>query len=118
VFTLDVDSKTDHLLLRVGGELDLHSRRAFRERLAELTDQARQPVVLDLSDLKFIDSSGLGALLGIIRLPESCRPRLVLERSDGPVGRLLRTTRLDLLLRVHPSVEAALAASAAAGSAA
>jgi anti-sigma B factor antagonist len=118
LFTLDVRPETDHLLLRLGGELDLHSRLAFRERLAELTQEARQPVVLDLSDLKFIDSSGLGALLGIIRVPEARRPRLVLARSDGPVGRVLRTTRLDLLLRVHPNVEAALAASAVTRSAA
>jgi anti-sigma B factor antagonist len=116
LFTLDVHSETDHLLLRLGGELDLHGRLAFRERLAELTQQARQPVVLDLSDLKFIDSSGLGALLAIIHVPEACRPRIVLDHVDGPVGRLLQTTRLDLLLGVHPSVEAALAAAALAGS--
>ena len=118
MFTLDVHYEPDHLLLRVGGELDLHSRPAFRERLTELTDQARKPVVLDLSDLKFIDSSGLGVLLAIIRVPEACRPRFVLARSDGPVGRLLRITRLDHLLDIHPSVKAALAASTAVGSAA
>jgi anti-sigma B factor antagonist len=118
VFTLDVHSELDHLLLRVGGELDLHSRLAFGERLTELMQQTRQPVVLDLSDLKFIDSSGLGALLAIIRMPEACRPRFVLARSDGPVGRLLRITRLDHLLDLHPSVKAALAASTAVGSAA
>lgn len=118
MFTLEVHSESDHLLLRIGGELDLHSRTAFVEGLTELQRQTPHLIVLDLSDLKFVDSSGLGALLAILRVPEESRPRLVLTRCDGPVRRVLRTTRLDLLLGVHSSVEAALAQPASVGSAA
>jgi anti-anti-sigma factor len=118
VFTLDVQPEPDHWLLRVGGELDLHSKSMFRERLTDLLQQARLPIIIDLSDLEFIDSSGLGILLAIARLPEGGRPRVVVARSDGPVRRLLRTTQLDLLLDLHSSVEAALSGPVAAGSAA
>jgi anti-sigma B factor antagonist len=118
VFTLDVHPEPDHLLLQVGGELDLHSKPMFRERLTELLQQARQPIIIDLSDLEFIDSSGLGVLLAIARLPEGSRPRVVVTRRDGPVRRLLRTTHLDILLDIYPSVEAARSGAMAAGSAA
>jgi anti-sigma B factor antagonist len=118
LFTLDVHHDADYLLLRPRGELDLHSGHLFRERLTDLMREAALPLVLDLSDLQFIDSSGLGALLTILRVPEERRPRIVLSPANGPVGRLLRTTRLDLLLTVHPNLDAALAGRAPARSAA
>jgi anti-anti-sigma factor len=108
VFTLDVHHRADHLLLRLGGDLDLESSRAFRERLNELMRQAEGPTVLDLSELTFIDSSGLGTLVGLLRVPESERPRLVLAPANGPVNRVLRSTRLESFLGIHPSIEAAL----------
>lgn len=116
MFTLDVHSEPDHLLLRVSGELDLHTKQLFRDRLTALMQQSRQTIIIDLSDLEFIDSSGLGALLSIVRVPEASRPRIVLSQPGGPVRRLLHTTRLDLLLGIHSSVKAALTAPSATGS--
>ena len=118
MFTLDVHHDADYLLLRPRGDLDLHSCHLFRERLTDLMRESERPLVLDLSDLLFIDSSGLGALLTMLRVPEERRPRVVLSPADGPVRRLLRTTRLDMLLTIHPSLEAALAGRALARSAA
>jgi anti-sigma B factor antagonist len=118
VFTLDVHHDADYLLLRPSGELDLHSCHLFRERLNELLREGGRPFVLDLSDLQFIDSSGLGALLTILRAPEERRPRIVLSPANRVVGRLLRTTRLDMLLTIYPSLDAALAGRVPAGGAA
>ena len=118
MFTLDVHADGTYMLLHVRGELDLHTCQLFRDRLTDLIRQSAQPIVIDLSDLLFIDSSGLGALLAIIRMPEDRRPRIVLSPANAQVNRLLRTTHLDVLLRVHPSVEAALSRGVPAGSAA
>lgn len=118
MLTLDVHHRADHLLLCLHGELDLESSPTFRDRLADLIENRRQPIVIDLSELRFVDSSGLAALVATLRLPEGQRPRVVLPSSDGAVSRVLRTTRLDTLLGVHLSVEAALAPPATARSAA
>ena len=118
LFTLDVHHDTDYRLLRPQGELDLHSCQLFRDRLTELMRGEGPRLVLDLSDLQFIDSSGLGALLTMLRVAEDRRPRIVLSPANGRVARLLRTTRLDLLFTIHLSIEAALAGSVPAGSAA
>ena len=117
VFTLDAHAEPDYLLLRASGELDLHNRDQFREQLTDHIDRSHQAIVLDLSDLSFIDSSGLGALLALIRVPEARRPRIVRAHSNGPVRRLFQTTRLDLLLDIEGSVEAALATRRPVGSA-
>ena len=108
VLTFDLSQRADHLLLAVNGELDLESSLPFRQRLAELTGQGQLPLLIDLSGLRFVDSSGLGALLACVRLPEERQPRIVVTATDHPVRRLLRTTRMDALLQVYPSAEAAL----------
>jgi anti-anti-sigma factor len=114
VLTVDLHLRADHLLLCLSGELDLETSAALRQRLTELSDQEQQPIVLDLSGLQFVDSSGLGALVGTLRLPEDRRPRIVLSPANGPIGRLLRITRADTLLPVYPSVESALGGLVAA----
>jgi anti-sigma B factor antagonist len=108
VLTIDLHYRADHLLLCLSGELDLDSSVKFQQRLSELSEQEHRPVIIDLSGLHFVDSSGLGALVATIRLPAQRRPRIVLRPSDGSVSRLLRVTRVDSLLAVAPSVEAAL----------
>jgi anti-sigma B factor antagonist len=112
VLTLDVHQRTDCLLLCAEGELDVETTAAFRQRLSNLLSHESLPVVVDLSGLQFVDSSGLGALVVTLRLPETIRPRIVVEPTNGRIGRLLRTTRMDRLLPVYPSVEAAFAATA------
>ena len=111
MFALDAQPRAGYLLLCVRGELDLESSPGFRDRLIELIQETRQPVVLDLSELRFLDSCGLGALVASVRLPADRRPLVVLAPSNKPVSRLLQSTRLDSLLDVHPSVEAALDAA-------
>jgi anti-anti-sigma factor len=118
VFTLNVHHDADYSHLRLQGELDLHTCHLFRDRLTELVHGAQSLLVLDLTELQFIDSSGLGALLILLRVPEAQRPRIVLAPSNRPVARLLRTTRIDLLLTIHPSLESALAERTPARSAA
>ncbi len=107
VFTIDLHQHPDHLLICLGGELDLDTSRTLRQQLSDMLQHAEFPFILDLSGLWFIDSSGLGVLLATARLPAERRPRIVLP-EDGPVSRLFRTTRLDTLLGVYPSVDAAL----------
>jgi anti-sigma B factor antagonist len=113
VLTLDIHQRADYILLRASGVLDLETSVTFQRRLAEFVQQDRRPVVVDLSGLQFLDSSGLGALVITLRLPEGRRPRIVLEPANRPVGRLLHAARMDQLLPIYPSVEAALAAPAA-----
>jgi anti-sigma B factor antagonist len=112
VLSLDVHHRGRYLLLQVSGELDFGSSSTFRDRLIEFSHQ-ELPTIVDLTELRFIDSSGLAALVATLRMPPSQRPRIVLASSGGPVYRVLRTTQLDRLLAISTSVEAALAAPAA-----
>jgi anti-sigma B factor antagonist len=95
-------------VVAVTGEVDIGTAPLLR---AELTAQlAQSPVVLvvDLREVTFFDSSGIGALLAARR--RAADLRVVADRS--PVLRTLRFAGLDTVFRVHPTLAEALAGPA------
>ena len=99
-------------VLRLRGELDLRTVPKLRMRLAEALERGGGPVVVDLTDVTFIDSTGLSALLNALRRLTRAGRRMLLSTQEGPVLRLLRMTRLDSTFALYDSAEAALDAVA------
>ncbi|GGM02737.1 anti-sigma factor antagonist [Streptomyces fumigatiscleroticus] len=102
-------------VLRVSGELDLVSSPTLRQRVHDAVAEGRHSLVLDLSDVLFCDSSGVGVLIAARRLIRSCRGRLRLVLPahgavDGShVNRVLGALGVRRLFDVHPDLDAALA---------
>ncbi|MCW2840149.1 MAG: anti-anti-sigma factor [Aeromicrobium sp.] len=84
----------DATVLSIAGEIDMASADALRDQVAAL-DVAEGILVLDLAGVGFVDSSGLGALLGVKKQQEAAGGRLVLTRVSPAVARLLEITKLD-----------------------
>ena len=91
------------------GELDLYNAHVVRERLAAATNDGGERLVVDLSDVTFIDSTGLGVLV-------EARSRLANRRAFVVVApgvearRALEISGLDRHFAVRETLEAALAA--------
>ncbi|HZT13177.1 MAG TPA: STAS domain-containing protein, partial [Candidatus Baltobacteraceae bacterium] len=79
-----------------------------RAALIEAADEGKHDIVVDLSQLEFLDSSGLGAIIGAHRraLEHGGCVRLVV--NEGPIQRLLTITGLMRILSVYASLESAL----------
>ncbi len=86
------------------GELDMAHAPTVAETLDVLSDTER-PTVVDLSDLTFIDSSGIHAILR----PRPQQGVVVLVCPPGNIQRVLSVTKIDRVLPVHESLDAALA---------
>jgi len=99
-----------NVVLRLRGELDLHTVAQLRLSLAEALESGAGAVVVDLGDVTFIDSTGLAALLNALRRLTRAGRRLVLACEDGPVLRVLRLTRLDSTFAINASADEALRA--------
>ena len=91
----EVDGGT---VLILAGDLDLASAPRLAHVVERLTD-APGPVVLDLRDVAFVDSSGVSALLDVERLVEEKHRRLALLQPAGAVTRLLDL--VELRARFH-----------------
>lgn len=89
------------------GEVDLYTAPQLRERVAWAIEDGASRIVVDLADVSFMDSSGLGVLIGALRRLRERGGELAVVCGEGPVRRLLAITGLDRLFPVHGSVEAA-----------
>ena len=90
-------------LVTLGGELDVFTAgAAVRELLEECVESAYH-VVLDMSQVTFIDSAGIGLLVRTHRRLADIDRRLVLLRPDPNVRRIIELTGLDQLLAIADS---------------
>ncbi|MGW8766501.1 STAS domain-containing protein [Streptomyces sp. NPDC055815] len=116
--TIDVD-EDEHgpwTVFRVQGELDLVTSPQIRRRVHDAVAGGRHDLVIDLSAVRFCDSSGVGVLIASRRLLRSCggRLRLILPadaggRDGGHVGRVLSALGVRRLFDVYEDVPEALA---------
>ena len=100
ILSLEVSRQADEALVLLAGELDPHSADSLAEALHELgSDESIRRVVLDLSGVAFIDSSGLRVLLSAHEALTAGGAALVLRSPSDAVCRLLEIT--DLLDRLE-----------------
>ena len=84
----------------------------FKDELKALIADGNVYVVLDLGNVGFLDSQGLGALISCLKVLRQAGGGLALTNLSESVEAVLRITRLIRVFDVHPSVDAALAAAA------
>lgn len=102
---IQIDENPSHTVCRPHGELDAFTVSQFREALAELANRPR--LVIDLSGVPFIDSAGLGALIGGIRRTREQGGDVAVSCTRPVLLRLLRTTGFDRIVTVADTVEGA-----------
>ncbi|MEU6626551.1 STAS domain-containing protein [Streptomyces litmocidini] len=111
---VDEDEHGSWTVFRVRGELDLVTSPGIRRRVHDAVAGGRHDLVIDLSAVRFCDSSGVGVLIASRRLLRSCggRLRLILpeQRADGEghVGRVLSALGVHRLFDVYEDMPEAL----------
>ena len=102
---IQVERSTDYTVCRPVGELDAYTVGQFRESLAELAGNPR--LLIDLSSVPFMDSAGLGALIGGIRRAREAEGEVSVACSRPTLTRLLHTTGFDRIVPVTETVDEA-----------
>ncbi|MFJ8793627.1 STAS domain-containing protein [Streptomyces sp. NPDC102462] len=112
-FTVTEDERGGWAVLRVSGELDLVTSPVLRQRVHDAVADGHRLLVVDLSEVFFCDSSGVGVLIATRRLIRSCRGRLRLilparGADDGShVNRVLGALGVRRLFDIHPDLTTA-----------
>ncbi len=96
----EVDGRT---VLAVGGEVDLATAPQLRRRLIELVNGGCRDLVVDLSKVGFIDSTGLGVLVGARRRIKEAEGDLVLVVPQDTIRALFRVTGLTEIFTIVDS---------------
>ena len=105
---IQIDQADGHTICRPVGELDAFTVSQFRQALAELASNPR--LLIDMSGVPFVDSAGLGALIGGIRRARELGGDVAVCCNRPTLTRLLRTTGFDRIVTVAETMEEAAAA--------
>jgi anti-sigma B factor antagonist len=97
------------VILRVVGEIHATTAPEFSERLNAAIAQGRTGVVLDLTGVEFIDSTGLSVLLNGLRRVTRVRGTMVLACANPTVLRLFEITKLDSTFEIVADCDEAVA---------
>ncbi|NJM83219.1 MAG: STAS domain-containing protein [Tabrizicola sp.] len=76
----------------------------FKEAMREATAAPSARIVLDLAQVQFLDSSGLGAVVAVMKLLAPNR-QLELSGLTATVAKVFRLTRMDTIFTIHTSIE-------------
>lgn len=103
-----IDKKENHTLIKVLEEkLDTHIAPTLKSELVLVSGNGEKNIILDLSNCRYCDSSGLSAILVANRLCKNANGTFVLTGLNDAVERLITISQLDTVLNITSSVEEA-----------
>ncbi len=102
---LEINERGDVTVVAVKGEVDLYTASALKERIADLVSAGRTRLAIDLAGVEFMDSTGLGVLIGGLKRCKEAGGWLALVAPREPVVKVLSITGLDKVFAIHEDVE-------------
>ena len=104
---LEVEERGDVAVLAVSGEVDVATVPRLREQLHGLVASGTPRIVVDLDAVDFLDSTGLGVLVGALKRLRAAEGTFGLVCAKEPLLKIFRITALDQVFPIYPSIEAA-----------
>lgn len=104
--TRDVDGRT---IVAVGGEIDVYTAPKLRDKITELVAGGTYHLVVDMEAVEFLDSTGLGVLVGGLKKVRAHDGSLSLICNQDRLLKIFRITGLAKVFVIHASADAALA---------
>jgi len=105
---LDVSERDGCAILAVRGEVDVYTAPRFREQLVDLVAQGRRRIIVDLEAVDFLDSTGLGVLVGGLKRLRSHDGELLLVCTQARILKVFEITGLTRVFSIFDSVDAAV----------
>ena len=105
---IDVTRREGFTIISPQGEIDFATGPQLKDAITELLVSGEVNLVVDLLKVDFIESTGLGALIGGRRRAHALQGSLVLVCTEDQMLKIFRITGLDKVFRIHDTVDAAV----------
>jgi anti-sigma B factor antagonist len=106
----DVSEVAGWTVVTVHGEIDVATSPTMRERLIDLVNGGATRLVLDLEAVDFLDSTGLGTIVSLLKRVRTHGGDLRLVCTEARIRRLFEITGLDKAVPLHASLDDAISA--------
>jgi anti-sigma B factor antagonist len=108
--SLSTRAEGGRTVVEVAGEIDVYTAPKLREQLADLVDAGRNDIVVDMRGVEFLDSTGLGVLVGGLKRIRQNDGSMQLVCTQERILKIFRITGLTKVFPIHDSVATAVAA--------
>lgn len=108
--SLSTRTEGDRTVVEVAGEIDVYTAPKLREMLIDLVAGGAYHIVVDMEQVDFLDSTGLGVLVGGLKRVRAHDGSLDLVCSKDRILKIFRVTGLSKVFPIHASIAEALAA--------
>ena len=109
--SLSTRTEGDRTIVEVGGEIDVYTAPRLREQLVDLVADGKYHLVVDMERVDFLDSTGLGVLVGGLKRVRNHDGSLQLVCNQEKILKIFRITGLTKVFPIHASVDEAVAAT-------
>ena len=96
-------------VIDVEGEIDVYTAPKLREKLIDLVNKGKYHLLVDMEKVEFLDSTGLGVLVGGLKRVRAHDGSLHLICNQDRLLKIFRITGLAKVFTIHPSMEEAFA---------
>ncbi|WP_141014749.1 STAS domain-containing protein [Nocardioides sambongensis] len=107
--TLSTREAAGRTVIAVGGEIDVYTAPKLRDTITELVAAGNYRLVVDMEGVSFLDSTGLGVLVGGLKKVRAHDGGLELICSQDRLLKIFKITGLAKVFTIHSTVDAALA---------
>lgn len=109
--SLDTRHENGHTIIEVGGEIDVYTAPKLRDQISELVADGNYNLVIDLENVDFLDSTGLGVLVGGLKKLRAHDGSMLLICTQERLLKIFRITQLAKVFSIYQSQADALAAA-------
>jgi anti-sigma B factor antagonist len=109
--SLSTRPEGNYMVVQVGGEIDVYTAPRLREQLIDLVSGGSYDIIVDMAKVEFLDSTGLGVLVGGLKRVRAHDGSLRLVCTQERILKIFRITGLTKVFPIHASVDEAVAAS-------
>ncbi|MBV9869893.1 MAG: STAS domain-containing protein [Frankiaceae bacterium] len=109
--SLSTRTEGDRTVIAVGGEIDVYTAPKLREHLIDLVSGGSYHLIVDIEGVDFLDSTGLGVLVGGLKRVRHHEGSLQLVCTQDRILKIFRITGLTKVFPIYATVDEALAAN-------
>ena len=95
----------EHTVIKLKGEVDIYTAPSLREAIVQALERGRRRVAVDLDEVDFLDSTGLGVLVGGLKRVKNHEGELGVICSQEKIVRIFRITGLTKVFKMYKSVD-------------
>ena len=107
---IDTSNREGLNIVRVRGRLGINTECKLRDRVAELIKEHNYDLILDFTDVTFMDSSGMSSVLSAMRQVNENKGSICIVCETRHILRVLRITAIDKLMAIYSTVDEAIVA--------